>query len=69
VKVRIYNDIGEFIHEANLSEISGATDNAYFYEYVWDVSGVASGTYIYTVTAQKSGAADIKATHKLAVIK
>ncbi|MBN1824261.1 MAG: hypothetical protein JW803_08085 [Endomicrobiales bacterium] len=70
VSVRIYNVAAELVHEASIDGGSAVIkNNAYCYEYPWDVTDTASGVYIYVIRAEKSGKDAIKVIKKLAVIK
>ena len=69
VQLRIYDISGQLIHEAGIEDQLKIIDNKYAYEYAWDVSGTASGTYIYVVVAKKAGEQDIRVMKKMAVIK
>ena len=70
LEIRIYNIAGELVHTRQLSGAEWQVVNGrYAYEYLWDVSGTASGVYIYKVRAKKSGSPDIDIRSKLAVIK
>ena len=68
VDLRIYNQIGEKVHDAVMTNLQ-VIDGKLAYEYSWDVSGVASGVYLYVTDAKKAGASDIKTKGKFAVIK
>ena len=41
----------------------------YTYDYLWDVSGVGSGIYVFAITAKKAGQADIHKIGKVGVLK
>ena len=68
VDLRIYNEIGQKVHEATLIQ-SAIIDNKYAYEYLWDAGSQASGVYLYFIEAKKAGANPIKSKGKLAIVK
>lgn len=65
VAVRVYDLSGRNVHSSS-DFTKGAQDT---FDHVWNVSGVASGVYIYVIAAHKAGQPDIGKTGKLAVIK
>ena len=69
IELRIYNVTGDLIHEARFPDRPMIINNKYAYEYSWDSSDVASGVYVYTAAAKKSGEKDLKVTKKLAIVK
>ncbi len=75
VDIRIYDLSGERVHAATVEGPAPMIDDGSgrgavrAFEYVWDVSGTASGVYIYVVTAHKAGRGTIRASGKVAVIK
>ena len=72
VELAIYNTAGESMHQAALTGIPQLIDDGqgsqYAFEYSWDVSRVASGVYIFGVTARQ-GDKTLKKTGRCAVIK
>lgn len=60
ITLKIYDVTGRALHEAHPAPGS---------DYVWDVGGVGSGVYYYSVTAKKAGHGDQRKTGKVAVIK
>ena len=69
VTLTIYDAAGIKVHAADVSGLLKQENGVYLYEYIWNVSGVASGVYICSVHAVKEGYADICEVKKLAVIK
>lgn len=73
VEIHVYDISGELVHRASLNGPPQTIDDGlgpqYAYEYTWDVSGIASGIYIYVVTAHKGGQGSAKVTGKVAVLK
>jgi len=69
VEIRIYNIAAELVDSTELYGVPPVINGKYSYEYNWDISDIASGVYIYTIRAKKSGYSDIKATGKAAIIK
>lgn len=75
IELRVYDLSGRKIHESSAFSARGAFDDGnangaqFTYDHVWDVSGVGSGVYTYVVVAKKAGAADIRKTGKIGVIK
>lgn len=65
VTVRVYDLSGRNVHSSS-DFTKGAQDT---FDHVWNVSGVASGVYIYAIAAHKAGQPDVGKTGKLAVIK
>ncbi|MBI4050915.1 MAG: T9SS type A sorting domain-containing protein [Elusimicrobia bacterium] len=72
VNLRIYDISGSQVHETSLTGtppvINDGQGPQYAYEYVWDVSGVGSGVYVFAVMAKK-GSETLKRIGKCAVIK
>jgi hypothetical protein len=69
VTLKIMTLAGDAIHDATLTgEPVTGVDGRMAYEYGWDVSGLASGTYLYTVTAEKDGQT-LRAAKKFSVIR
>jgi hypothetical protein len=70
LEIILYNVAGEVI---NSWKLEGGrwkiVDNKYCYEYPIEVSGIASGVYIYTIKAEKENEKPIKATGKIAIVK
>ena len=71
VEIKIYNIAAELIHTQQVagSDWKIIDNKIYAYEYQWDISGIASGVYIYYIDAQKSGENPIKVIKKCAIIK
>ncbi|MDD5687257.1 MAG: PQQ-binding-like beta-propeller repeat protein [Elusimicrobia bacterium] len=69
VEIRIYDTAGKLIDSTEIREQPLIINEKYAYEYFWNVSDVASGVYICTVSAYKSGEKTIKVLKKIAVIK
>jgi hypothetical protein len=73
VELRVYDVAGQLVHQEAMagdpSLINGGQGLRYAYETAWSTSGVPPGVYLYTVRAQKKGAADILHTSKMAVLK
>ncbi|MEK7388430.1 MAG: hypothetical protein AAB036_01900 [Elusimicrobiota bacterium] len=74
VEVRIYDASGRKVHSSSdfrfsLLDDGNGKGNQNTYDHSWDVSGVASGVYTYTLTAKKAGSADIRKTGKVGVVK
>ncbi|RLE37122.1 hypothetical protein DRJ17_07220, partial [Candidatus Woesearchaeota archaeon] len=69
VEITIYNVAGEPVHSVELYEDPDSINGKYAYEYRWDISGTASGVYLYHIRAKKEGEKDITELKKLAVIK
>ncbi|OGS20974.1 MAG: hypothetical protein A2252_04590 [Elusimicrobia bacterium RIFOXYA2_FULL_39_19] len=71
IEIKIYNIAAELIHSQQVagSDWKIIDNKIYAYEYQWDISGIASGVYIYYIDAQKSGENPIKVIKKCAVIK
>lgn len=69
VEIRIYDLAGGLVHRATLSGSPGVGINGKpAYEYAWDISGVASGAYLYAVEARRGGEI-IRSLRKLAVVR
>ncbi|MFH1726743.1 MAG: T9SS type A sorting domain-containing protein, partial [Elusimicrobiota bacterium] len=72
VTLRIYNMAGQQAHQATLEDAPPVIDDGsgpkYAYEYTWD-GRIPSGVYLYTMTAEKSGHADIRKSGKFAVVR
>ena len=68
-EIQVYDASGESIYQSRLLEAPGVIEGKYAYEHPWDISGVPSGVYIYSVTAKKAGERDLRIVKKLAVIK
>ena len=61
VEIKIYDISGEYLHSQVISgDNFQIIDGKYCYEYEWDISGISSGIYIYTIKAKKSGYSNIK---------
>ncbi|MEW6557720.1 MAG: hypothetical protein AB1349_10250 [Elusimicrobiota bacterium] len=69
LQINLYNIAGEIVHSVELYEPPSVINDKYVYEYAWNVSDIASGIYIYTIKAKKSGEHDIKAQGKVAIIR
>ncbi len=75
VTVRVYDVAGRKVHESSDFRSLGSFDDGnglgvqFTYEHVWDVSGVGSGVYTFSVTARKAGEQDIRKTGKAGVIR
>ncbi|MEW6557624.1 MAG: hypothetical protein AB1349_09750 [Elusimicrobiota bacterium] len=70
IEIKMYNIAGELVQSTELYSSDVKSDaTKYYYEYPWDISNVASGIYVSTIEAKKSGFPDIKTTRKMAVIK
>ena len=72
VELKIYDVSGSLIHESVLSGMPQVIDDGqgpqYAYEYLWDISRIASGVYIYNIKAEKNGK-EIKKSGRCAIIK
>lgn len=51
VRVSVYNVAGELVHEGQVNGDPMVIDGAHAYEYKWDLSNVASGSYFLIVRA------------------
>jgi hypothetical protein len=75
IVARIYDLAGRKIHESSLFSGLGAFDDGnglgpqFTFDHVWDVSGVGSGVYTFSITAKKAGLKDILKNGKIGVIK
>ncbi len=74
VEVRYYDVSGRLVRSASLTSPKAVDDgngkgNQWTYDDTWDTGGVASGVYVYAVTAKKGGFGDIRKTGRVAVIK
>ncbi len=75
VSVRVYDLSGRKIHDSSDFTLRSDYDDGNglgpqdTYDHAWSVSGVASGVYLYVITATKSGSADIRQSGRVAVIK
>ncbi len=69
VEVRIYTLTGNLLHDAVLTSPPPIIRGQYAYEYTWDTSRVASGVYLCSATAKKSGEKNIRVLRKIAVVK
>jgi hypothetical protein len=75
VEVRVYDLSGRKVHSSSDVRSLGAFDDGnglgaqFTYEHVWDVSGIGSGVYTFSVVARKAGEPDIRKTGKVAVVK
>ncbi|OGR88383.1 MAG: hypothetical protein A3A86_03535 [Elusimicrobia bacterium RIFCSPLOWO2_01_FULL_60_11] len=70
IEIRIHDIARELVHASRMSGAEWRVVNGkYAYEYLWNVSGIASGVYIYTIRAKKTGSPDINVRKKLAVVK
>ena len=69
VEIRIYDLNGRLIHRAQLDGAQTVGINGkQAYEYVWNTSGIASGSYMYLVQATKGSQAG-RILKKLAIVK
>ena len=72
VQLYIYDVSGSLIHETQINGLPQIIDDGqgpqYAYEYMWNISTIASGVYIYSVKAEKSGK-KLRKNGKCAVIK
>ncbi len=75
VEVRVYDLSGRKVYSSSNFSNLGAQDDGnglgpqFTFENVWDISGIGSGVYTYTITAHKAGTNDIHKTGKVGVIK
>ena len=69
VELKIYNIAGEIVHSVDLTKNLVFENNKHIYQYIWDVSDIPSGVYIYSVKAEKLNEKPIKIVKKLAIIK
>jgi len=68
VEIQIYNIAGELINNIDITQ-SIIKNNKYAYEYTWDISGIASGVYLYIIKAHKTGEDTIKVLKKMAIVR
>ena len=72
VQLYIYDVSGSLIHEAIINGLPQIIDDGqgpqYAYEYMWNTSTIASGVYLYSIKAEKSGKI-LRKNGKCAVIK
>lgn len=72
VNIRVYDIAGREVHRATLDHppaiIDDGTGYKYAYEHVWE-GRIASGVYLYTIEAKRTGHPDIRKTGKLAVVR
>ncbi|MBI4345484.1 MAG: hypothetical protein HY553_01425, partial [Elusimicrobia bacterium] len=72
VTVRIFDAAGREVHRAALNQAPAVVDDGtgprFAYEHVWD-GHIPSGVYLYSVEAEKSGAAPIRKAGRLAVVR
>ncbi len=66
--MRIYDSSGELVHTISMGNSPAVVNDKYAYEAPWDVSSVASGIYVVSVTAKKDGNT-LRKNFKLAVVK
>lgn len=69
VEFRFYDLSGALVHEGKVQDPPQVLEGRYAYEYKWDAGDLASGVYIYRVTAKKAGERDLLITKKLAVLR
>ena len=75
IEVRVYDLSGRKVHSSTDFRFLGAVDAGNgkgaqnTYDHVWNVPGVGSGVYTFVMTAKKAGAADVRKTGKVGVIK
>lgn len=69
VDIKIFNIALDQIDSIYITDVPKVINNKYAYEYEWNVSGTASGIYIYTVVAEKREETPIKVIRKMTVIK
>lgn len=69
VHIVIYDIAGNEVHSGYLDTPAEIINDRNIYEYVWDISGTASGIYICTIRARRNGFQDLRVIRKLAVIK
>ena len=73
VEIRLYDLAGDLVQEAALTGAPALIDDGQgpqlAYEHALDSSGLGSGVYMYAIRAKRAGAADLKATGKVAIIK
>jgi hypothetical protein len=69
VEIRIYNEMGERVQQADLRGLPSVINGKYAYEYTLDADALGSGVYLYVIQARKGGETDVRASGKLAIIK
>jgi hypothetical protein len=74
VEVRLYDVSGALVRSGRVSGGSVLDDGngsgpQWTFDYAFDTGSVASGVYVYAVTAHKDGSRDLHKTNRLAVIK
>lgn len=72
VDVHVYDVSGALINSGNPQNAQVVDDGSgpqFTYDYAWDVSGVGSGVYLFSIVARKSGQADVRKIGKVAVVK
>ncbi len=75
IEVRVYDLSGRKVHSSTDFRFLGAVDDGNgkgaqnTYDHAWNVPGVGSGVYTFVMTAKKAGAADVRKTGKVGVIK
>lgn len=72
VDLKVYDVSGDIIHETTLSYTPQLIDDGqgpqYAYEYTWNVKGVGSGVYIFSMTSRQ-GEKTLRKAGRCAVIK
>ncbi len=72
IELKIFDLAGDKVLETSISGMPSVIDDGhgpqYAYEYMWNVSGIGSGVYVFTMTAVK-GSETLRSMGKCAVIK
>ena len=75
VDVRVYDLAGRKVYASSNFTNQGALDDGnglgpqFTYDHVWDVSGMGSGVYTYTIVAHKAGQGDLHKIGKIGIVK
>jgi len=69
VQVSVYNVAGDLVHEGRLNGNPAIVQGASAYEYQWNLSDVASGSYVLIVRAQLGDGQDVIAKKAFTVIQ
>ncbi len=70
IQIRIFNVAGNEVNAILLDGSNIVYKNSIpAYEYVWNTAGVASGVYVYSVTAVKEGHQSLRVIKKMGIVK
>ncbi len=68
VDFRIYNDLGDKLHEASVSQAT-VVNGKLAYRYNWDISNLPSGIYVYVAEGRKEASEALRTKDKVAIVK